>query len=563
MDIKLTLEVLMKVIGGLGIFLLGMKNMSEGMQAVAGDRLRKLISTVTSNRIMACMIGVFVTCIVQSSSVTTVMVVGLVNSSFMTLTQAIGVIFGANIGTTITGWILVLKIGKYGLPLLGVCALLYLFVRNERVRYTAMAIMGIGMIFFGLELMSGGFKPLRNMPAFITWFSHFQAVSYFGVLKCAAVGCILTMIVQSSSATLGITISLAEAGIIPFPTAAALVLGENIGTTITAILASLGAGTNAKRAAYSHTIFNLIGVFVVTAIFAMYIGFVTRLLGHDPGTPLMVDGEATYPHIRSGIALVHSVFNITNTLVFLPFLPLLAKLVTKLVPDRAGGDTPHLTFLDVRLVDSPAIGIEQSFEQIRRMGEHVTRMSVLLRGIIKAGDNEPPEEDIRKVFHREEILDSVQREVTEFITQILSGNVPHYVAEQGREQLRMADEYESISDYYATILKLVIKRRRNGIKYEKSMEDETLELHDRLHGYVELVNQAVSSRSADMLTEIRGQGDEITRLIKATRMRHLGGIGGEAPSAPLAIMVFNDLLSSYRRIKDHAVNIGEAAAGEK
>ncbi|MEO8270702.1 MAG: Na/Pi symporter, partial [Aureliella sp.] len=252
--------MIFELVGGLGIFLLGMKNMSEGMQAVAGDSLRRLVGAVTNNRIFATTVGVLVTCIVQSSSVTTVMVIGFVNSGVMELTQAVGVIMGANIGTTITGWILVLNIGKYGLPLLGFSAFVYLFSRGDRWRTWAMFVMGTGMVFFGLEVMKEACAIIKELPEFVSWFAKFNADTYWGVLKCAAVGCVMTMVVQSSSATLGITISLATQGVISYPTAAALVLGENIGTTITAFLASLGTTTNARRAAYFHVIFNLCGV---------------------------------------------------------------------------------------------------------------------------------------------------------------------------------------------------------------------------------------------------------------------------------------------------------------
>ena len=242
-------QMIFSLIGGLGIFLLGMKNLSEGMQAIAGNGLRRLISMVTTNRLTATSVGVLVTVVVQSSSITTVMVVGFVNGGLMNLAQAIGVIMGANIGTTITGWILVLKIGKYGLPLLGLGAFGYLFSKSDRYRYFFMTFMGVGMVFFGLATMKAGCAFIKEMPAFEKWLYTFQATSYWGVLKCMFVGCVLTVMVQSSSATLGLTIALAFNGTIGYQTAAALVLGENIGTTITALLASLGATTNAKRAA--------------------------------------------------------------------------------------------------------------------------------------------------------------------------------------------------------------------------------------------------------------------------------------------------------------------------
>ncbi len=196
MELAILTKMIFTLIGGLGIFLLGMKSMSDGMQAVAGSRLRGLISLATNNRILATGVGLVVTCVVQSSSITTVMVIGFVNSGVMQLTQALGVIMGANIGTTITGWILVLKIGKYGLPILGAAAIIYLFSKGDRVRFWAMVIMGIGMIFFGLELMKDACSLIKEHPSFESWFQSFQANDYFGVLGCALIGCMLTVMVQ-------------------------------------------------------------------------------------------------------------------------------------------------------------------------------------------------------------------------------------------------------------------------------------------------------------------------------------------------------------------------------
>ena len=557
---SLLCEILFSVVGGLGIFLLGMKNMSEGMQAVAGGRLRRMIGSVTNNRIIACSVGCVVTCMIQSSSVTTVMVVGLVNSSFMTLRQAVGVILGANIGTTITGWILVLKIGKYGLPLLGIMALLYLFCRRDGVRYTAMAVMGVGMVFFGLELMSNGFKPLRAMPEFVDWFRRFSASTYPGVLKCVLAGCILTMIVQSSSATLGITIGLAEAGMIPFESAAALVLGENIGTTITALLASIGATTNARRAAVSHTIFNVVGVVWITALLPVYLQLVEAVLGVDPGISIAGDGEQIFPYVRPGIAMVHTGFNVANTLIFLPLLPLLTAVATRLVSDKPHKEAPKLTFLNVRMLDTPAIGIQQSLVEILQMGEHVEKMLRLLKDLLVV--DEPDEAKVKKLFHREEILDVVQKEVTEFMSNLLSGNIPHDVIGEARRHLRMADEYESVSDYIVAVLKLRLKLANNGIEISNEGKQELMDLHGLVSDYVVMINKAVQQRNPEILSKAHTQGDTITHRMKELRDRHLSRVG-ERHVPPLQSLTFADMLSSYRRIKDHMLNVAEVLAGEK
>ena len=276
MNVGLVPEMVFHVVGGLGIFLLGMKYMQQGLQVVAGDSIRRMINAVTANRFLAVGIGLFITTLVQSSSVTSVMVIGLVNSELMALTGAIGVIIGANIGTTITGWILALKIGQYGLPLLGLAAFGWLFIKGERLRYSALAMLGIGMVFFGLELMKDGFEPVSDLPEFASMFQLFEATDYLGVLKSALVGCGVTLVIQSSSATLGMTIALANTGVIDFQTAGAVVLGTNVGTTVTAYLASLGADDiNAKRTAYFHILFNVAGVAAITALFLpVYLPFI-------------------------------------------------------------------------------------------------------------------------------------------------------------------------------------------------------------------------------------------------------------------------------------------------
>lgn len=562
MNAELIWSVIFEVLGGLGIFLLGMKYMSEGLQAVSGERLRKIITAVTDNRFTAVLVGLTVTCIIQSSSITTVMVVGLVNSAMMTLTQAIGVIFGANIGTTITGWILTLKIGKYGLPLLGISAFLFLFSKNERVRYTGMALMGIGMIFFGLELMSNGFKPLRSEPAFLQWLHTVEATSYLGVLKCVAVGCILTMIVQSSSAMLGITMSLAANGMIDFYTAGSLVLGENIGTTITAFLASLGTNTNAKRAAYAHICFNVIGVAWITAIaIPFYFPLIQKFIGFDPNMKVMLDnGEASYPHIMAAIALVHTGFNVTNTILFLPLIGLLAKLVTKMVPEKGVPEVPHLTYLDVRMLDTPALSVVQSQKQILFMGESVELMLEKLAKVLES--TEPDEEIEKKIFNRESILDNVQKEVMVFLGELISGQVPHDIMETARRQMRMADEYESVSDYAAAILKGLRKLRKNNLAFAPEGMEEFRDLNNRILDYVKKVNAAVRFEDPKAAIPLLPAGVQITHVMKDYRQRHLDRLA-EGKVTPLSSLVYTDMLNSYRRIKDHTLNIAEVAAGEK
>jgi len=545
---------LFKTVGGLGIFLLGMKNMSEGMQAVAGNKLRALIGAATNNRFMACLVGTAITCLIQSSSVTTVMVVGLVNGGFMTLMQALGVILGANVGTTITGWILWLQIGKYGLPLLGIASFVYLFSRKERARYSAMAVMGIGMVFFGLETMSAGFKDPHVTDLLNTVFSRMNAGTFGGVVMCAFVGCTTTAIVQSSSATLGITIALASSGIVDFSTAAALIFGLNIGTTITAFLASLGSTTNARRAAYAHILFNLVGTVWLFPIFYPYVAMVERIVAATGA-----GGNAAGSMIAK-IALAHTTFNIVNTLVFLPLMGLLARIVTRMVPDKPHKEAPHLTFLDVRMLDVPSIGIQQSLDEILRMGDHTQKMLTLLRELLES--KEVDEDKVRKVFHREEIMDVVQKEVVEFLSHILSGNIPQDVVASGRMQLRVADEYESVSDYIANILKLCMKLHNANMQISKEGTDDILSLHYKVSAYVDTINDAMRDNNTDILSRARTDGDAITLHMKDLRSRHFDRMKSKHV-LPFKSMTYIDILSAYRKIKDHTLNIAEALVGEK
>jgi phosphate:Na+ symporter len=560
LDFPTLFKMLFELVGGLGLFLLGMKNMSDGMQAVAGNSLRRLIGAITNNRIFATSVGVIVTCIVQSSSVTTVMVVGFVNSGVMELSQAVGVIMGANIGTTITGWILVLQVGKYGLPLLGLAAFIYLFSRGDRWRYWAMFAMGIGMVFFGLEIMKNSCAIIKDLPEFEAWFARFQADTYLGVLKCAMVGCVLTMVVQSSSATLGITISLATQGVISYPTAAALILGENIGTTITALLASLGTTTNARRAAYFHVLFNLVGVLWITFIFRWYIVLIQSLVGLDVTTAVIVDSNTTYPNTVPAIAATHSLFNVANTLLFLPFMTPIVRLLERVVPSRPYKEKPRLTDLDVRILETPLLAIEQSRKEILKMGDGCQKM---LDWVLELMDADEPDKKLAdRLKQRERVLDSVQDEIAEFVTNLLSANVSHATAEEGRKQLRFADEYESISDYLANLDKFDRKLRRDGFRYTCSQRADLGELNRHVAEYLTAVHEAFATNNRNVLNGTEASSRRIRDEIKNLRRKHLEELSA-GPSPPVVSVAFMAALNAYARVRDHAHNIAETIAQEK
>ncbi|MCP5023000.1 MAG: Na/Pi cotransporter family protein [bacterium] len=562
--------MLFMVIGGLGIFLIGMKHMSDGIQGIAGNRLRKMINAVTDNRFKAVGVGIGVTMFVQSSSITTVLVVGFVNSGLMALHQAIGVIMGSNIGTTFTGWILVMKVGKYGLPTLGLSAFFYLFSKRDGVRLLAMALMGLGMVFFGLELMKNGFKPMRYLQEFREAFQYFDATSgYFGVLKCAAVGCVLTFLVQSSSATLAITIGLAQTGAIPFETAAALVLGENIGTTITAWLASIGANTTAKRAAYAHVFFNLFGVFWITALFTPYMHVVNKVLGSGlfvksaEGVDILSDsfrfseeGSVQYALIiAAAIATTHTLFNVINTTMFVGFLKPYARFLERLIPKKEGREVHHLTTLDFRLVESPVMAIANSRKEISNMASGVDKMMAWAREVIASPTAD--QDLVRKTLHRETVMDTVQTEVINFLTEILSAETPMATTLEARRQLRIADEYESLSDYISMILKAKLRLEENELSFSEAQTKGLLELHDKVATYVRMVSAGFDSRKTSNLARAVSDSESITHLVKNMRNDHLESLSQNRVDPTLS-MGYSTVLNGYRKVKDHALNVAES-----
>ena len=565
MNSSMLIEMICKVIGGLGIFLLGMRYMSDGLQNIAGPSLRRMIASVTGNRIMACLVGIFVTCLVQSSSVSTVMAIGLVNSGIMTLQQAMGIVLGANIGTTITGWILVLKIGKWGLPMIGIAAGFYLFSKKEKTRFLALAIIGIGMVFFGLEIMKSGFKPMRAEPAFIEWFHAFAATSYLGVLKCVLVGCILTFIVQSSSATLGITIGLAYEGLIEYETAAALVLGENIGTTITAMLAAIGASTNARRSAAFHVIFNVIGVLWITLIFSnFYLPLVGKFLEYTSGITdisagvIGENGLEVFPNTTLGIATVHSIFNVANVIIFLPFVGFFATLLTKIIPDRKQVEKFHLTHLDFSRYETGFAAIEQSAHEISRMAKHTANMTQQVNQVIQSSEHTGIH--INQIFEREAILDTVQKEITAFLSAAKQTSLSSELILESNLHLLLADEYESISDEFAQLLKLTIRLRENDLDLVTEQKSELNDLSQQIEKlFATVLNEKSDYTVQQIHLDAESMAHAIKDYIRRTRNDHWERLANQAIN-PLLATTYTDMLVSFRKVIDHLLHIAESKA---
>ena len=413
-----------EVFGGLGLFLMGMKIMSEGMQKVAGDRLRRVLGFLTKNRFMAIGVGLTVTALIQSSSATTVMTVGFVNPQLMTLTQAIGVILGANIGTTVTGWLVSLSVVKYAMVIIGTGVTLRFFGRNEAARYSGEAIFGLGILFLGMNTMSSGLGPLRDSPGFVSFFTMVDGVGYGSVLLGVLIGTATTVAVQSSSATIGIAIALATQGLLTFPGAVSLILGDNIGTTITALLASIGTNHHAKRAAFAHTLFNVFGVIIILILFFPFVTLVNTFIPQDADLTIRTAEEAARygmaigakPFIGPHVAMAHTLFNVTNVIIFTPLIGFLAFAVKKIVPEpkaKPSKGIRQFVHIHYGLVETPAIGILESEKELFAMAERVKKNSKRIRDIL--GEKRDAGVAAEKIEKNEELIDEYRKAITEFL----------------------------------------------------------------------------------------------------------------------------------------------------
>ncbi|MBC99269.1 MAG: hypothetical protein CME63_16115 [Halobacteriovoraceae bacterium] len=547
-------KIIYSVLGGLGIFFYGMKSMSEALQSVAGDVIKNIINTLTKNRVYALLVGIIVTMLVQSSSVTTVMVVGFVNAGLMQLTQAIGIIFGANIGTTITGWIISIKVGKYGLLFIGLGIFPMLFAKRNNWRQIGKVLFGIGMVFFGLDIMSGAFKPLRSMPEFLDAISYFSGQHYGAYIASIIVGCLLTVVIQSSSAMLGITMALATTGVIPFHTAAALVLGENIGTTITALLASVGGNVNAIRASRAHAVFNLLGVSVIFSLFPYYVELIDYIV---PGNPAEVGANGEFTNVAVHIASGHTIFNVASALIFLPFLKTLAAFVTKLTPDRGTKEQHHLKMLGDPKAVVPATALVQAKAETDKMKDIIDRMYKNIEEIY-SGELSEADRKIRraKVRDYEKITDNIQKEITIFLIKVQEMALSRKESVMAQSLTRIADELESIADYLAALANYSERSKLEEVLYNGAAKDFFALYKDVKSYYEETSGQFVHNEPNDM-SVVKRRSANLREEANDIRDRHLQRVGqGEYPA--LSAITYSDMIVALRKIRSHSENVAQA-----
>jgi phosphate:Na+ symporter len=496
MQVDIFTQILVPVIGGLGIFMLGLEFMSNGIQALAVNKMRAFLAKVAGTPITGLAAGTFITGIIQSSTAMTVMVVGLVNAGVMGLRPAISVIMGANIGTTLGNGLIALPLGPLGLILAGVFALVYVFAKDEKVRNIALACMGFALIFYGLNLMTGGLRPLRNMPEVMSVISSLKADNYVNLIWCVLIAALITAMIHSSSATIGIVMGLGAAGVLDWQTAVAFSLGADLGTTITSWMASLNLSKNAKRAAYAHITFNIIGVAVMLPLFFVSMQLLVWVMGWfggDPGVAEIVNGKETFPLVPVAVGLYSTAFNIFNTALMFPFIGVFDRVLSKIGHSRADEkeDYSQPRYLDARARREFPTGVAAVQQESGRYLEGAAQFLAIARGTPEAPDD--------SVAHHD-ALDVLSRDIRQYTAAMFQPNMPHDRAELLASMIEEEDWTASLGETLYQIARRVERQPFSAVGRE-------------------LVN-ATLDQVADAMRAItpNGQKDGLVSATAATRL---------------------------------------------
>ncbi|WP_332632116.1 Na/Pi cotransporter family protein [Halalkalibacter flavus] len=528
--------------GGLGIFLFGIKYMGDGLQKVAGDGLRDVLDKFTTNPVMGVFAGLFVTVLLQTSTGTTVLTIGLVNAGFMTLKQAIGVIMGANIGTTVTAFIIGIKISAYALPIIAIGAALIFFIKAKKVNNYGQVVFGFGALFYGLELMGTGLKPLRELEAFAELTVSMSENPLLGVL----IGTIFTVAVQSSSASIGLLQQLYEQGAMGLDAALPVLFGDNIGTTITAILAAIGASVAAKRAALTHVIFNLIGTIIVLIIYPFFFQFISFL-----AVELGLNRPMT-------IAFAHGIFNVSNTMIQLPFVAILAIIVTKLVPGEEYSIEYKAKHLDPRFIgSSPAIALGQAKQEVLRMAEFSERGLYEVSQYLENGQKRHAEMSIQF----EEAINNLDRKITDYLIQISSRSLSAHDSKMHSMLMDTVRDIERIGDHIENIVELKDYQKVNKVHISEKALEDLREMSELTLSTLKEAIQSLELLDGDLARSVLEKEEKIDKMERKLRKQHIQRVNDGKCSGSAGI-VFVDIVSNLERIGDHSVNIAEAVIGE-
>ncbi len=553
-------KVLITTLGGLGMFILGMKMMTDGLQMSAGKRIKSILSAVSSNRVVGFVTGAMVTAMVQSSSATTVMLIGFVTAGLMTLQQAVGMILGANVGTTVTAQLIAFNLTKMALPAIALGVVLKYFTQKKKTRYIGDVILGFGLLFYGMTVMKLGLAPIKSDPAFLVFFTKFDPSNVGGLLLCVVVGAGLTVMVQSSSATIGLTMTLASQGLLTFPGAMALVLGENIGTTITAQLATIGSNNiNAHRTARAHTMFNVFGVTLMLCVFPLFIHIVETLtLSLGAGPVDQVVGEDVV-NIARYIANGHTLFNVINALFFLLILPWLIKVAIMLSPkEEEDVDYLRLPNFGDRFIDTPIAAIVEARSEILRMAE--TAQYTFRKTVKRISDRDYKK--LAKWRQVENHLDDMQREIMAYLTRIYQGDVSESESKEISSLMRMTNNIERVGDSVENIAQAIEDMIEGKLAFTAKATADLNQLVDQVAEFLKLITASMRHRPPNFMNRADSLENAIDAMREKFRDDHIQRLRSSECNIDQGLVYVN-LLTNLEKIGDYCFNIAEAVAGKK
>ncbi len=549
----------LKLAGSLGLFLYGMKIMSEALQRVAGAKLRSVLSAMTGNRVLGVFTGFLVTTVIQSSSATTVMVVSFVNAGLITLVESIGVIMGANIGTTVTGWVISIlgfkfSISQYVLPLIGL-GLPLVFSKSTRRRSLGEIMIGFALLFLGLDFLKTSMPSIDDNPEILAFLQNYTNLGFGSVLIFLMAGTVLTFIIQSSSATMALTFVMVNQGWIPFELAAAMVLGENIGTTITANIAASVGNLSAKRAALVHLLFNLAGVFWMLIIFKSFTGVIDKVISNLNG-----DSPASNPMVVPiALSLFHSTFNIINTLIFIWFVPQLRNISVKLLPQKQSEEEEfRLQYITAGLMSTPELSLLQARRETQFFAKHTIKMFGFVQKLLRENNDKKFNKLFAKIQKYESISDDVEVEIANYLSEVAQGKLSDYGRKRMQSMLKLVSDLESIGDSNFNLARTINRMYDNKIQ----LPEEVIQKVELMFGMVQEAFEMMKENlekdekmvSLSKAREIEAQVNSYRNQLKAEHLEYLrSGI-----YAYEAGIIFNDLFSESEKLADYIINVSEA-----
>lgn len=561
---------LLKLLGALGLFLFGMKLMSESLQKVAGDRLRGILSAMTSNRYKGIFTGFLITAIIQSSSATTVMLVSFVNAGLVTFTESIGVIMGSNIGTTVTAWLISIlgfkvNISVLVLPLIGLTFPL-LFSKNSNRYNWGMVIMGFALIFIGLDFLNHSTPDINSNPEILKFLTNFSDNGFSSVLIFVLIGTVLTMIIQSSSATMALTLVMCFNGWISYEMAAAMVLGQNIGTTITANLAALIANTSAKRTAMAHLFFNLFGVLLVLPFFSGFLGLISDIaVRNGLSSPYMIDGqtaEQTHAAIPIALSIFHTVFNVLNTFILIWFVKPIERLIVRIVKQKDDDEEFKLQYISTGLLSTIDLSILQARKELMVFTEKVEKMFCRTQKLLEETSSKQIVKYQDKIKKTEGIADEFEVEITAYLAEVSKQELSPSAAESINRMLQITTQIESIADACYTISKTVERKMALKAKFDEALNKNLVDFANEVSKQFNVMLEVIRDPELSIdLYKVKAMMKEIRTMHENLQQEHFKNLKKGVYKTKVGV-VYADTYAELLRIGDLANHVVRLLASQ-